>query len=139
MGYIEAIEEKGQEANPFFVMMGIEILSYEEGTTTLSMKIRPDMLNGSGWLQGGVYVALADEAMALALSTLLDENQEWIATTTESSSFLRGANTGTLHVTGNVVRRGRHTSFCEATVRLGGPTGKICTTTTAAFAVIRRT
>ncbi len=139
MGYIKAIEENGEDANPFFVMMGIEILSYEDGTATLSMKIRPDMLNGSGWLQGGVYVALADEAMALALSTTLDEKQEWIATTTESSNFLRGANGGTLHVTGNVVRRGRHTSFCEATVRIDGPAGKICTTTTAAFAVIRRT
>ena len=43
----------------------------DTGKATLKMTVRPDMYNGVGWLQGGMLAAIADEAMALALYTVL--------------------------------------------------------------------
>ncbi|HQC33607.1 MAG TPA: PaaI family thioesterase, partial [Methanoculleus sp.] len=91
MGYIEELKRVGRDANPFFTLMGIELGEYGDGRASLTMEVRPDMLNGAGWLQGGIYVALADEAIALALYTLLADNEE-IATIDEHTSFIKGVN-----------------------------------------------
>jgi acyl-CoA thioesterase len=71
MGYLEEIQSRGRDANPFFRLMGIDVDSFCRGEAELSMDVRPDMLNGVGWLQGGLFTALCDEAMALALFTVI--------------------------------------------------------------------
>jgi len=137
MTYLNEILLRGQDANPFFRMMDIQVKSFGKGTAELSMEIRPDMLNGDGWLQGGIFTAICDEAMALALCTVLDEN-ETIATVSESTSFMRGAQKGTLRATGRVIKKGRRIAFTEGEV-LGGNDGKsVLSGTTASFAVIKR-
>ena len=73
MSYLENIRAQGRNANPFFCLMGIDIVSNGEGSGGAENAVRPDMPNGVGWLQGGMLVALADEAIALALYTLLGE------------------------------------------------------------------
>jgi uncharacterized protein (TIGR00369 family) len=135
MRYLEEISLKGRDANPFFRMMGIDIVSYAEGNAVLTMDVRPEMMNGDGWLQGGVYTALADEAMALALFTVLKEN-EIIATITESTSFYRGVQDGTIISEGTVIRKGRKIAFAKSVVRRPGETGEILAESTASFAVI---
>jgi hypothetical protein len=60
MSYLGELRKKGREANPFFKMMGIEAVSFGDGKAELRMEVRPDMLNGAGWMQGGIYTALAD-------------------------------------------------------------------------------
>jgi len=71
----------------------------------LFMPVRPDMLNGVGWLQGGLYSALCDEAMALALFTVLEEEED-IATISESTSFLQGIKKGCISAQAKVVKKG---------------------------------
>jgi acyl-CoA thioesterase len=73
MSYLEEIRRRGRDANPFFQLMGIEIGTYGNGEAELFMPVRPNMHNGAGWLQGGLFTALCDEAMALALFTVLEE------------------------------------------------------------------
>lgn len=75
MGYLEEIKLRGRAANAFFLLMDIDVDSFGGGRAELSMNLRPDMLNGVGWLQGGLYTALCDEAMALALYTSLEEGE----------------------------------------------------------------
>lgn len=135
MSYLEEISLKGRDANPFFRMMGIDIVSYGEGQAVLTMDVRPDMMNGDGWLQGGVYTALADEAMALALFTVLTET-EITATISESTSFYRGVQDGTIIAEGSVVRKGRKVAFTKAVVRRPGEKGEILAESSASFAVI---
>jgi len=134
MGYLEEISAKGQKANPFFVMMGIEPVSFGDGAAVLSMQVRPDMLNGDGWLQGGVYTALVDEAMALALITVLDPGER-IATISEATSFLSGVQDGTIRASGRVIRKGRSVAFTEGEV--AGDNGQVLARTTASFAVLQ--
>jgi len=116
--------------------MGIEVNEFGDGRARLTMEVRPDMLNGAGWLQGGVYVALADEAIALALYTLLDEGER-IATIDEHTSFIKGVNAGTIAATGRVIRKGRRVAFADGEVR-NAVDGTLLTRTSTSYAVIGR-
>lgn len=120
MSYIERIREHGRDANPFFCLMGIDIVSLEKGTASLRMRVRDDMLNGEGYLQGGMFTALADEAMVLSIYSLLEEEQV-IATISESTSFMRGAGSGMVIVAeGRIIKKGRRVVFSEADIRMEG-------------------
>jgi len=135
MEYIRRLREDSDMANPFFRMMGVSVISFGDGRAELSMDVQPTMHNGVGWLQGGIFVALADEAMALALYTLLSEG-EGIATISETTSFLRGAREGTVIARGWVIRRGRKVAFMEGEVRRGDGSGELLAKTTASFAIV---
>jgi acyl-CoA thioesterase len=134
MSYLERIKKDGRSANPFFCLTGIDIVKAEPGIAILTMPVRPDMHNGVGWLQGGMLVAIADEAMALALYPLLAKN-EGIATIAESTSFIRGVRKGTIRAEARVVKKGRRVAFMEAEV--WGDDGEkiLLSRTSASFAI----
>nr|WP_319539257.1 PaaI family thioesterase [uncultured Methanospirillum sp.] len=116
MSYLDDIENSGQKANPFFCLMGIQPKTYGEGRACLEMTVRPDMTNGEGWLQGGMYTSLVDEAMALAIYTLLDDGQ-MIATISCTTTFLRGVRAEEIVLAEAwVVRKGRQIIFTEGRV-----------------------
>jgi len=116
MSYLDEIQKSGQKANPFFCLMGIEPKTWGEGRASLVMTVRPDMTNGEGWLQGGMYTSLIDEAMALAIYTLLEEGQ-MIATISCTTTFLRGVRAGDeIRADASVIRKGRQIIFTEGTV-----------------------
>jgi acyl-CoA thioesterase len=137
MGYLDDIKKIGRGANPFFLSMEIEIESFGEGEAVLSMPIRPSILNGQGWMQGGLFVALADEAMALALYTVLEDG-ELIATISENTSFLQGIRDGRVIAEGKVLKRGRQVAFTEGVVRRADETGDVLSETRAYFTVIAK-
>jgi acyl-CoA thioesterase len=136
MNYLDKIKNTGRSANPFFCQMGIEVVSAADGRAVLKMQVRPDMHNGVGWLQGGLLVALADEAMALAIYTMLTDG-EGIATISESTSFIRGVQEGVVYAEGRVIRKGRRVAFCESEVRAENDEKGFLSRTSAAFAVTR--
>lgn len=133
--YLDRLGAEGEAANPFFSMTGARVDRMDGGVGELSVEVRPGFCNGEGWVQGGIYVALADEAIVLAIYQTLSES-ETIATITESTSFLRGVDAGTLRAVGTVVKRGRRVIFGEGRVYDGD--GRLCTITTASYAVSTR-
>ena len=134
MSYLEKIRDGGRQANPFFCLMGIDVVSVEAGRAVLKMEVRPDMCNGAGWLQGGLFTALADESMALALYPLLSPG-EGIATISESTSFIKGTRKGLLVAEGRVIMKGRRVAFAEGDVRADDKEKTLLSRTSAAFAV----
>jgi uncharacterized protein (TIGR00369 family) len=134
MTYLEKIKKDGRQANPFFCLTGIDIVHVEAGKTLLRMPVRPDMHNGVGWLQGGMLVAIADEAMALALYPLL-EKDEGIATIAESTSFIKGIRKGTILAEARVIKKGRRVAFMEAEVWADEGEKILLSRTTASFAI----
>jgi len=137
MSYLDGIKRMGPAANPFFLLMGIDVCSFGNGQAELSMEVRPDMLNGAGWLQGGLYTALCDEAMALALFTSLSEG-ECIATISESTSYLQGVRGGKILAIGKVIKKGRQVAFTEGYVRKETDVSAILSQTRASFMIIGR-
>jgi acyl-CoA thioesterase len=137
MSYIEKIRTSGRDANPFFRLMDIDVIAISEGKAKLRMNVRRDMLNGENFLQGGMFTALADEAMVLGIYSLLDEGQT-IATVSESTSFMFGAGAGSVLIAdGSVIKKGRRIVFAEGLVRIEGK-DEVASRTSAAFAIIKR-
>ncbi len=133
MDYIARIRKSGREANPFFVAMGIEVVSFGKDRAVLRMPIRPDMVNGEQYLQGGLYTALADEAIVLAIYSELASG-ETLATISESTSFLSGIRTGVVIAEGRIVRKGRRIAFGEGDLTLEED-GRLLSRTSAAYAI----
>ena len=134
MSYLEKIRKNGRYVNPFFCLMGIEVVNVEAGRAVLSMEVRDDMLNGVGWLQGGMLAALADEAMALAIYPLLADI-EGIATISESTTFIKGVRDGRIVAEGRVIKKGRRVAFADGEVRTDNAEKTVLSRTSAAFAV----
>jgi len=49
--------------------LGMELVSLAEGTASVAMTVREDMVNGYGMTHGGLVAALADSAFALACNS----------------------------------------------------------------------
>ena len=137
MSYPEEMRKKGKDANPFFCLMGIEPVYFGDGKAALSMTTRPDMLNGVGWLQGGVYFALIDESMALAICTIIDDDQG-IATISATTDYYKGVGAGAdLVAEAHVVKRGHKIIFAEGSVHLKDSPDTILAKTSASFLITR--
>lgn len=50
-------------------MLGMEIVEFGVGTAKISMRVRPDMINGWDVCHGGLIASLADSAFALACNS----------------------------------------------------------------------
>ncbi len=133
MSYLGRLRSQGRSANPFFSLMEIELGGFSGGQAELFMPVRPDMHNGVGWLQGGLYTALCDEAMALALFTVLDEGAV-IATISESTAFLQGVRDGRISARARVIKKGKSVAFLEGEVVSGE--GDVLARCQASFAIL---
>jgi uncharacterized protein (TIGR00369 family) len=104
--------------NPFVKFMGIQVPELGRGYARFVLPLRPDFHNSQGFLQGGVIAALADEAVAYALFSLVPEG-EMISTVEMKINFLAPVESGTLEATAAIAKRGRTISLGEAEVRQG--------------------
>ncbi|RLV50752.1 hydroxyphenylacetyl-CoA thioesterase PaaI [Nocardioides mangrovicus] len=50
-------------------MLGMELLGQHDGTASVRMRVREDMVNGYGIAHGGLVASLADSAFALACNS----------------------------------------------------------------------
>ncbi|MBR5450380.1 MAG: PaaI family thioesterase, partial [Methanocorpusculum sp.] len=112
----------------------IEPVSWGNESAVLKMNITERLHNGSGFLQGGFYVILADEAIALAVLSEISEN-EGTTTITETTEFIRGIKEGEIYASAKIIRKGRRVIFAEAEVRDGSVEGKLLSKTTASYLI----
>jgi acyl-CoA thioesterase len=60
---------KMYDNDPFSQWLGIQLVSIDQGTCTLRMIVRREMLNGFGVAHGGISFSLADSAFAFACNS----------------------------------------------------------------------
>jgi acyl-CoA thioesterase len=101
--------------NPFVLFMGVKVPELGEGFARFTLEIRSDFHNSQGFLQGGVIAALADEAVAYALFSLVPEG-EMISTVEMKINFLAPAQTGMIEAQAHIRKRGRTLSLGEVEV-----------------------
>jgi acyl-CoA thioesterase len=85
--------------------IGIEIAELKEGYARFRMPVRPEYLQAAGKMQGGLIIALADEAIAHAMVTTLTPN-EGLTTIELKSNFLAAVSSGELIATASVFKKG---------------------------------
>ena len=103
--YLEKIKAGQKGLNPFMDFIGIETIELKEGYAQFRMPVRPEYLQGVGKMQGGLIVALADEAIAHAMVTTLTPN-EGLTTIELKSNFLAAVSSGELIATASVFKKG---------------------------------
>ena len=85
--------------------IGIEPVEIRDGYARFRMPVRPEYLQGAGRMQGGLMVALADEAIAHAMVTTLSP-REGLTTIELKSNFLAAVNSGEIIATATVFKKG---------------------------------
>ncbi|MDI6742250.1 MAG: PaaI family thioesterase [Smithella sp.] len=96
----------GERVNPFLDFLGIKLEELKEGYARFRMPVRSEYLQGAKAMQGGLIVAMADEAIAHAIMTRLSP-EEGLTTIELKSNFLAGVSDGDLVATATVFKKGR--------------------------------
>jgi uncharacterized protein (TIGR00369 family) len=104
--YLKKVKEGRKGMNPFLDFMGIRLTEMGDGYARFRMTIRPEYLQGAGSVQGGLIVAMADEAIAHAMMTQLSPD-EGLTTIELKSNFLAGVQSGELIATATVFKKGQ--------------------------------
>lgn len=104
--YLDNLRSGRPVENPFLEFMGIEAEEIDKGYARFGMNIKPEFIQGEGMMQGGLLIALCDEACAhAAISTL--HSGEGVATIELHNNFLSMIKKGRLTAEATVFKRGR--------------------------------
>ncbi|HAY21920.1 MAG TPA: hypothetical protein DCY27_07085 [Desulfobacterales bacterium] len=101
--------------NPFIISMEIEVPELGLGYARFVMPFKPGLANSIGLLQGGMIAALADEAVAYALWSLVPE-EELISTVELKVNFLAPVRQGPVEAIARIAKRGGTLSLGEVEV-----------------------
>jgi uncharacterized protein (TIGR00369 family) len=99
---------------PFTVQVGVKVERAESGEATVSLDLRPELLNNHGGGHGGVVMTLLDCAMAHAALSRVDYARE-VVTVDMHVAFMRPS-AGRLVATGRATGGGKSVCFCEASI-----------------------
>jgi acyl-CoA thioesterase len=113
---LEASIRQKLAANPFIKFVGIQVPELGKGYARFLLPFKPDLANSIGLLQGGVIAALADEAVAYALYSLVAEG-ETFNTVEMKINFLGAVKEGEVTAEAHIAKRGRTISLGEFEVR----------------------
>jgi uncharacterized protein (TIGR00369 family) len=103
---LEKIKAGQKGLNPFLDFLGITLSDLKDGYAEFRMLVRPEYLQGAKTMQGGLIVALADEAIAHAMMTQLSP-EEGLTTIELKSNFLAGVSKGELIARATVFKKGQ--------------------------------
>lgn len=134
VGYLERLQKGDTSLNPFLGFVGMRLESLGRGSARFRMTIRPEHLQGAGVMQGGLMAAMADEAIAHAIMTLLGPD-EGITTVEMKSSFLAAARTGDLVAEAQVFKKGRSLVIGDCLV--SDDSGRAVVRSSATFLLLR--
>jgi acyl-CoA thioesterase len=104
--YLRRLQSGEEGLNPFLSYFGIALEELQEGYARFRMPIRPEYMQGAGFMQGGVIVAMADEAIAHAIMTVIKPDTG-ITTIELKSNFLAPVREGDLIAGARVFKKGR--------------------------------
>ena len=113
---LEASIRKRLAANPFIKFVGIQVPQLGKGYARFLLPFKPELANSIGLLQGGVIAALADEAVAFALYSLVPHG-ETFNTVEMKINFLGAVQEGDVVAEAHIAKRGRTISLGEFEVR----------------------
>jgi len=97
-------------------LLGIEVVSVENGRVVLRLPVRQDLLAPNGYLHAGAVVALADTACGYGCFAFLPDGGTGFTTIELKTNFLGTAVEATLTCESALVHGGRTTQVWDATV-----------------------
>ena len=117
---IESLMERQRGSLPD--MLGVRVISLEEGSLTAELTVRRELLAPNGFLHAASVIGLADTACGYACIAHLPETARSFTTIELKSNFLGTCIEGTIRAVARGVHLGRTTQVWDATV--SDPNGK---------------
>ena len=114
--YLKRIQSGEKALNPYLHHFEITLKDLGQGYACFQMPVRKEYLQGAGVMQGGLIVALADEAIAHAMMTKLNP-EEGLTTIELKSNFLSSVAEGELIAEANVFKKGRSLMIGDCLVK----------------------
>ena len=104
------------ESDPFFQLLGVTLEAAGQDQATLALSFRPNLVQPTGILHGGLHSILIDSAIAQALLTTIRPGFTVVTVHLDAKYFapVRG---GRVTATATVVRKGKRIAHGEALVR----------------------
>lgn len=133
--YLENIQKGKKKLNPYLDFFNITLVELSYGRASFKMPVRPEYLQGAQSMQGGLIVALADEAIAHAMMTELSP-EEGLTTIELKSNFLSGVADGELLAEASVFKKGRNLIIGDCLVTNGK--GKNICRVSATFMLLKK-
>ncbi|HLZ20422.1 MAG TPA: PaaI family thioesterase [Smithellaceae bacterium] len=115
--------------------LNVSLVDLSEGRACFRMSVRPEYLQGAKIMQGGLIVALADEAIAHAMMTQLAPD-EGLTTIELKSNFLAGVTDGELLAEATVFKKGQSLIIGDCLVK--DSKGKSICRVSATFMLLKR-
>jgi len=112
---VESMKSRGVGKLPG--LLGIELLSVEEGLMTAELGVREELLAPNGYLHAATVVALADTMCGYGCIAHLPDGAKGFTTIELKSNHLGTALDGTIWVEARPQHLGRTTQVWDATVR----------------------
>lgn len=85
------------DIGPFGRMLGFEVIEWEDGFCRMTMTVRPEHLNRSGVLHGGIVAALLDSAIGYAATWCRKPGHvRWVVSISLTTHFTGQAREGVL-------------------------------------------
>ena len=104
--YLRRLQAGEEGLNPFLSYFGIAVEELREGYARFRMPVRPEYIQVAGFVQGGIIVAMADEAISHAIMTVLKPDIG-LTTIELKSNFLAPVREGELIAEARVFKKGR--------------------------------
>ncbi|BCN46966.1 hotdog fold thioesterase [Rhodococcus hoagii] len=102
-------------SQPFSVLLGARLVSFDEYGAVLEVDARPDLLQQNGFLHGGVPAYAADNALTYAAGTALGPG---VLTGGMTVEYVRPAQGRMLRATARVTHAGRRRAVCTCSLEM---------------------
>ena len=114
----EALMEWQKTENPFWSLLGMELIAVKKGWAKIRLPFTEKLANGIGLAHGGAVFSPADSAVGMALVGLLNKD-ETISTLEMKINFLKPLKGGEIVAEAKIIHRGTMTAIGDVEVRDG--------------------
>lgn len=115
MNDAQLLERMGRRVPPTALLLGMKLLEVDSaaGRVKMSFEAKPEFCNPMGSVQGGILVAMLDDAAAFAAIVKAGRRIS-VPSIEMKASFFGAAKAGTLYAEGRCIKLGRRVAFMEA-------------------------
>ena len=111
------VDASGYGGNPFLTLLGTELEDWSDGHVRVGLPLRPELLNRSGVVHGGVLAALLDHVGGLSgMYCTVPGNRRYGMTISLTTNYLRQSRSGRLTAVGARISGGRKIFYARSEV-----------------------
>jgi acyl-CoA thioesterase len=115
-GFKESLLKWMKTKNPFWSLLGMEILDVKKGWAKIRLSFTEKLANGIGVAHGGAIFSPADSAVGMALVGLLKKGEN-VSTLEMKINYLKPFNSGEIVAEARIIHKGSQTAIGDVDVR----------------------